>query len=811
MKRPLTLLLLVALLLLLAPRPVPALPQANTYLVNVRDNADDHIPGDGVCRHDSWMGDYCSLQAAIQEAEADGVDSIIHFSKKFTGAEFILWCDIESLAFEDHTTIDASDRWDIPLNRPGVEIRCGAGDVLAIHSEGNTVRGIFFSGSDNTGIHIDGGNGNTIGGTDPHQRNVFTSGTGVLVEYSAANNTVIGNYFGTIDGEAPVPSVTGVRLQWGATGNTVAENVIGAHTDYGVLIYNADGNQVSDNIIGGTWNWAWPLPNAIGVRVEWADDNIIGPFNRVIGNTGTGVQVLHSVGTQMYNNTIGDCSYSSLGNGGSGVHITSGSHTRLTANGIGCNTDDGIYLASGPGTFIQGNGSGGNGGDGVHVQSTSEVLIGGDGAHDSNGFGGNEGNGVHLTGSGTSDVEVVGNEIGILGYFDVPNYGHGVLVDGGAHDNTIGGGGLRHGNWIAYNHMSGIWISGASTSYNTVAGNVLGVPPNWESGWVAGNGHHGIAVYDGAHHNNIGTVDVGNRVLDSGWSGIVIQNSSHNTVWYNTIGTDGAGLSLGNHYWGIHVNNGADNLITLNEVAYNGTHPADQTGVRVEGASALRNEITANSIHDNDGPGIELISGGNAGLPAPTVLGGNCRAPVVGEVSYACAGCFVDIYSDAGEEGRVWEGRIPVEGPAEFEWDGGATGPNVTATVTDAVGNTSPFSAPHALGATCNQAPTAAFTFSPPDPMGGDQCTLFTFNASASSDPEDDDSSLQVCWDWDNNGACETAWSTTKTAQYRLGLPTLQNVRLLVRDSWGAIDAARATIWLSGASCLQHFLPLVRR
>ena len=67
-------------------------------------------------------------------------------------------------------------------------------------------------------------------------------------------------------------------------------------------------------------------------------------------------------------------------------------------------------------------------------------------------------------------------------------------------------------------------------------------------------------------------------------------------------------------------------------------------------------------------------------------------------------------------------------------------------------------------------------------------------------------------WDWDNNGACETAWSTTKTAQYRFGLPTLHNVRLRVRDSWGAIGAARATIWLSGADCEGDlFLPVVVR
>jgi len=53
---------------------------------------------------------------------------------------------------------------------------------------------------------------------------------------------------------------------------------------------------------------------------------------------------------------------------------------------------------------------------------------------------------------------------------------------------------------------------------------------------------------------------------------------------------------------------GTGNVITLNEIAYNDTHngaDSAEAGVYVGGAAALGNTISANSIHDNDGPGIE--------------------------------------------------------------------------------------------------------------------------------------------------------------------------------------------------------------
>jgi len=54
--------------------------------------------------------------------------------------------------------------------------------------------------------------------------------------------------------------------------------------------------------------------------------------------------------------------------------------------------------------------------------------------------------------------------------------------------------------------------------------------------------------------------------------------------------------------------------------------------------------------------------------------------------------------------------------------------------------------------ATCqkpNTPPTADFTISP---VEGNTDSVFTFDASLCSDKQDDQSTLQVHWDWENNG-----------------------------------------------------------
>ena len=129
-------------------------------------------------------------------------------------------------------------------------------------------------------------------------------------------------------------------------------------------------------------------------------------------------------------------------------------------------------------------------------------------------------------------------------------------------------------------------------------------------------------------------------------------------------------------------------MMTTARPARAGTY-TPTAGVRVEGAGATGNTITENSIHDNSGLGIELTNNGNAALVTPGITQASCFQ-VQGS---ACAGCRVEIFSDLGDQGRIYEATTTAHSiQPTFTWSGRAHGPHVTVTATDSQGNTSQFS-----------------------------------------------------------------------------------------------------------------------
>jgi uncharacterized protein (TIGR02145 family) len=81
-----------------------------------------------------------------------------------------------------------------------------------------------------------------------------------------------------------------------------------------------------------------------------------------------------------------------------------------------------------------------------------------------------------------------------------------------------------------------------------------------------------------------------------------------------------------------------------------------------------------------------------------------------------------------------------------------------------------------------NTPPTAAFTVTP---TVGDAETVFTFDASSSSDNEDATSELEVRWDWENDGTWDTNYSTDKSATHQYSSNGSYTIELDVRDSGG--------------------------
>jgi parallel beta-helix repeat protein len=677
-------------------------PQAETYTVNSDTNAADAVPGDGFC---AAAGGNCTLRAAIQEANLDGVPTTIKFASKMT----INYATLPPLT-EDGTVIDGSDRWDMGYDRPGVEVGEGAepNGVLVIGADSCEVRGLRFFGGQSTGIRISGGNNNIIGGSGDHQRNVFvTDGNyyGVWVDYNSQGNQIINNYIGTINGTSAVSMKYGIFVR--SSGQTIKDNLVVGASGPGILLW-ADNNIVEGNIIGLDRFKSSALPNDEGILVEAGNNNTIGPDNWIMGNTNSGIRLHNSSTTHIYSNEIGDWSAASgLENGGNGIHVHGGANNEIGVMGTNdiCNNDGaGVYTWYSDDNIIQGNFIADNGQDGVYIEHGETNQVGGGGSNQGNLIFHNGGDGVHIKGDSCFGNVVSGNWIGYAATEALAgNQANGVFLDNGPYSSTIGGTGSNEGNWInGYNYaqssggMHGIYLTGSDTQSNTIVGNVIGIPPSQT--WEGSVGLHGIAVYDGSHNNFIGTFGMGNTILNAGWSAVAIVNSDDNLVMQNKIGTDGNDKNWGNEYYGVAIYNGAGNILALNEIAYSGEHNgADngEAGVHISGASALSDTLTGNSIYDNDGPGIVLADGGNMGLGVPTISSASCAGPVSGK---SCAGCTVEIFSDYNGEGRIYETSVVADGSGNFTWNGSPSGPNLTATSTHTAGHTSPFSAPVSIG-----------------------------------------------------------------------------------------------------------------
>jgi hypothetical protein len=167
--------------------------------------------------------------------------------------------------------------------------------------------------------------------------------------------------------------------------------------------------------------------------------------------------------------------------------------------------------------------------------------------------------------------------------------------------------------------------------------------------------------------------------------------TTQNLIMGNLMGTDAAGAAqLGNERSGVWICEGADGNIVGpdNVIAYNGT-----AGILIYGPTSVNNTITQNSIHDNH-VGIELLVGANTELIFPSILDFDLAAGTM--TGATCANCTVELFSDSGYEGAIYEGHTVADGRGVFVFDKGTafSGPSLTATTTDLEGNTSPFSAP---------------------------------------------------------------------------------------------------------------------
>ena len=481
----------------------------------------------------------------------------------------------------------------------------GGFDCLTVSSAGNEVYGLTVQNCQH-GIFV-GGIGfafNNYVGYNTLIDNV--TGLGVYGD----NNYVLGNYIGIdrdgvaapngvgidmvgygngIGNAAAVPAGEPSARAMPAGGGVIPGNVISGNTGNGILLQATLSSVIAGNLIGTNPAGTAAVPNG-GHGIELLDSGGItigtpenNGRNVISGNGGEGVKV-HGDGIGSGFNVI-QANYigtnaagtSAIPNSQSGVYIL-----RATGNTIG-------GTAPGAGNVVSGN----TGFAGIAICG-NPVFCGGQ---------------TGASGSGdASGTQILGNYVGTNanGTASIQNTGGGIKVDG-ATGVVIGGASAGARNVVSGNGDEGIALFNGTTD-SVVAGNYIGVDA---TGLNALENDVGVHIVE-AEGNQIGQPGAGNVISGNQGSGIQLLDplAMNNTIQGNLIGVGSDGQTpVANGFGGVYAVGSGPNVIggngdgEANLIAHNDMFGV---GVQLVPPFSVSKRVSANSIHSNDGLGIDL-------------------------------------------------------------------------------------------------------------------------------------------------------------------------------------------------------------
>ena len=471
-----------------------------------------------------------------------------------------------------------------------------AGNFIGLNSSGDAgVVANVISGNRGSGIALVGSSANTV---VANRIGTNAAGTSAIANLSDGIWITQGSRDNEIGGIAFTDSATGdVNNPTGSKGTVPPVfvvpplgNLISGNGGNGVMIGKGSrGNALNGNFIGTTASGDGALGNAgNGVWIDGAP-----------GNSLVGCKFVND--PFVYYNVVS-------GNGRNGLRVTSSDNVTVQGNffGVGANNTaivknwlDGI-LVDGTSVNTQvggviplGNVSAGNGLNGIAVLGKSRGFVtfntfggllafkgaapnglngllitatGGNNLVRTNVFSGNKKNGIELAGN-ASGVTVDPNIVGLTtnGGAVLPNGGDGLLINGTAHGNIIGGTRVSviPQNTFSGNGGYGVVIAGRAYDNRVfrsfIGTQILGVK-------ALGNKEGGVLIGGDAYGNVIGQARLTPANLISGNTGVGVALSSgtrRNSVINNYIGLDRFGRYLRNSGRTV-VNNGRNNTIRGN-------------------------------------------------------------------------------------------------------------------------------------------------------------------------------------------------------------------------------------------------------
>jgi titin len=295
--------------------------------------------------------------------------------------------------------------------------------------------------------------------------------------------------------------------------------------------------------------------NTIGGTAPGAGNVISGNAEAGVHLTGDGTTANLLLGNLIGTDVTG---MAALGNGFAGVLVTDNASNNTlggTAAGAGNvlsgNAFYGVIIqpSGATGNLLQGNWIGltadgtaalGNGTIGVSIGAAGNT-VGGAAPGARNVISSNGGFGLDLFGNQSSGNLVQGNFLGTTadGITPLGNGEGGVLLNGGSHNNTVGGSAAGAGNLISANRGHGVLLADGAAG-NLILGNVIGTDL---SGTLAlGNGGDGVAVV--ASSSNL---VAGNVIAFNGNDGVLVDTGTGNGILGNAIfGHPGLGIELAN-------------------------------------------------------------------------------------------------------------------------------------------------------------------------------------------------------------------------------------------------------------------------
>jgi hypothetical protein len=414
---------------------------------------------------------------------------------------------------------------------------------------------------------------NTIGGTTAANVISGNGNDGIeLVNPGTANNLIEGNLIGTTAAGNGVfgNKVDGIVIRTGANNNTVggtaagARNLISANGNDGIEIINpaTTTNLIAGNLIGTNLAGTTAFGNGhdgivirTGAGSNTVGGAVSGAGNVISGNGNDGMELVDSGTTNnlVQGNLIGTNPNGNapIGNKFDGIVIragasrnTIGGTASAAGNVISFNGDHGIEIldSATASNLVQGNFIGTNPGgtspegnkfDGIVIRGgAGSNTIGGTASGAGNVISANGNDGVEIINKGTTGNLLQGNLIGtnLAGTGAIANKFDGIVIRTGASNNTVGGTVSGAGNVISGNGNDGVEIVGTDTSGNLVQGNNIGVQSDAASG--LGNGANGVAVRDHAKNNTIGgtATGAGNIIAFNKGDGVLVGDTTQGIV-----------------------------------------------------------------------------------------------------------------------------------------------------------------------------------------------------------------------------------------------------------------------------------------